>query len=610
MKEALDSRLALIESRLANLERALGLAETAGPAAALVAPAAAVPPPPTLSAREPARARAAPTAPGNLMAWGAALSFVLAAIYFIKLVLAAGWLTPERQLAIAFVAGIALIASGLWLARYDRGYAAYLPAAGVVILYLAIYGAHLYYQLLEARIALGAVASVSGVAIALGAHFRRSAYAVIAGLCVYATPLAMDTLRSSLPELALYFTAWSVVFSVCALYEARRLTYLVPMYLAFLCFDAAWRMAGAGEWAFAAGYQCVQFAIFALTAAVFSVRHRAPLRPEETVAHALPLLYFYVSEYLLIGTHAPRLAPLLALGSAVLLLVLYLLSRRRLGAQDGEAPAAVLVSAYCSLVTTHVVFFEWLPLRWMAWAALGLTPLLVLLAHQARPQRPVCLPIWLCAGGVLLFGFAQLFVPDLAGGAPPAPRAALGLYAGLLYAVYFAPRAALPGSLGGGVLYGAHGAAMVLLLRLVEGSLAVSIAWAVLAIATMLLALRRADRVLGQSALVIFGASALKVLLFDLSGTATLIRIGVLVVLGISLYAGGWLYQGLQRRTTVRHPDAAINAQLARIAELCDAGLDDARIVARLEQDGVACLAADGWTAALVSQIRRDYGLG
>ena len=597
-----ERRLARIEERLAALERALGVQTPAPPV-----PAAAGARAGEMGARVASRQDA--TA-GKLMAWGAALSFVLAAVYFIKLVYASGWLTPERQLALAFVAGVTLIAVGLWLARYDRGYAAYLPATGVVVLYLAIYAAHLHYQLLSARMALGAVAAVSSIAIGLGAHFRRSAYAVLAGVCVYATPLAMDTLRSTLTELALYFTAWSIVFSACALHEARRITYLVPMYLAFLCFDAAWRLAGAVGWTEAAVYQFVQFAIFAAATARFSVRHRAPLTRDETLAHALPLLYFYVSEYFLIREHAAALAPLLALASAALLLVVFVLARRRLEGPDADASAAALVSAYCALVTTHVVFFEWLPARWLAWAALGVTPGLGLLARQSRPWRAAFVPLWVAGGGMLVVGLVQLLVPDMHGAPPPAPRTALAVYAGLLYALYFAPRVRVPGSLGSGVLYGAHGATLVLILRLVEGALAVSVAWGLLAIATMWLALRRQDRVLGQSALVIYGACAMKVLLFDLADAQPLVRIGVLVVLGASLYAGGWLYRGLQQRTTVRHPDPAIDAQIARIATLLATGLDDAAVVAALQRERVECLADGGWTPALVAQIRKDYTLG
>jgi uncharacterized membrane protein len=48
---------------------------------------------------------------------------------------------------------------------------------------------------------------------------------------------------------------------------------------------------------------------------------------------------------------------------------------------------------------------------------------------------------------------------------------------------------------------------------------------------------------LGKSSLLIFAASAAKVLLFDLSTAAPLVRIGSLVILGVTLYAGGWMYR-------------------------------------------------------------------
>ena len=42
---------------------------------------------------------------------------------------------------------------------------------------------------------------------------------------------------------------------------------------------------------------------------------------------------------------------------------------------------------------------------------------------------------------------------------------------------------------------------------------------------------------------VLSDASAGKVLLYDLHQSAPLVRIGILLVLGLTLYAGGWLYQ-------------------------------------------------------------------
>jgi len=51
------------------------------------------------------------------------------------------------------------------------------------------------------------------------------------------------------------------------------------------------------------------------------------------------------------------------------------------------------------------------------------------------------------------------------------------------------------------------------------------------------------DKLLGQSSLAVFGATAVKVLLSDLSGASTIARIIGLVVIGVIFYAGGMLYQ-------------------------------------------------------------------
>ena len=70
-----------------------------------------------------------------------------------------------------------------------------------------------------------------------------------------------------------------------------------------------------------------------------------------------------------------------------------------------------------------------------------------------------------------------------------------------------------------------------------------STAWGVLALSCLVLALWRRDRLLAQSSLLVFAATAGKVLLADLSGAQPLIRIISLVVLGTIFYAGGMLYQ-------------------------------------------------------------------
>jgi uncharacterized membrane protein len=84
---------------------------------------------------------------------------------------------------------------------------------------------------------------------------------------------------------------------------------------------------------------------------------------------------------------------------------------------------------------------------------------------------------------------------------------------------------------------------MAAAVNLLDSRLAVSCCWAVLAVACLGLALRLGDRLLAQSSLLVFAFSGIKVLIYDLAGAAPLVRIGSLLVLGISLYVGGWLYR-------------------------------------------------------------------
>jgi uncharacterized membrane protein len=92
-------------------------------------------------------------------------------------------------------------------------------------------------------------------------------------------------------------------------------------------------------------------------------------------------------------------------------------------------------------------------------------------------------------------------------------------------------------------LYVGHVALMSAAVQIFDGELAVSFAWGAIALACLALAFKYRDQALGKSSLLIFAASAAKVMLFDLSSATPLVRIGLLVVLGVTLYVGGWMYK-------------------------------------------------------------------
>ncbi len=538
-------RLARIEARLSAIEARLPVPETPGTAAVEARTAVAEPAPPS-----PPSAKGWSVSVTGVMASGAGVAFVLAAVYFLKLVYDFGWLTPERQVGLALLGGIGLIAGGLSLARQDRDYAAYLPAFGVVILYLTVYAADLYYAMIGPGMVVAGVGATTLAAVWLQRHFNSDIYALFAVIGTYLLPILLPSRSSSAIELIVYFAAWGLLFSWLSLQAAERTIYVLALWFSLMGFDIAWRMSAAADaWVPAASYQFFQFLLFATTAAVFSTRHGTPLRRLDAFTHGAALFVFYGLEYALLKEHAPSLAPFIALGSVVILALLLVWARATMGAAGRGGFGAIVVSAYASVVTTHVLLLELLPERYFAWGVLLLPGLAIGLKPLARAQPAVLTPLRLVGGLMFTVGLMQLAASDGGQADVAFPVGGLFVYAAFLYVgatrahrdLGRHPRPPM-------LLYAGHIALMVAIVKAFTSALAVSTAWAVLAIALLVIALRAGDRVVGRSSLLIFFASSLKVLLYDLDGSPTLVRVVILIVLGCSLYLGGWLYQRMAER--------------------------------------------------------------
>jgi uncharacterized membrane protein len=552
------------------------------------------------------------------MGWAASLAFILAATYFVKLVYDAGWLTPERQIGLAALSGLGLIALGLAIARVDRAYAAYLPAVGIVVLYLSIYAGHTFYHFFGLYPAMAGVAAITFAAIWLGRRFDNSVYALLAVVGTYLTPLLVESARSNVIDLVVYFSAWGLLFSFVALQEMRRRVYLLALFFALFGFDIAFRMTDESAWQTAVVYQFIQFLIFSATAACFSIRHQKPMENAEALLHGLALFYFYIIQFILLKQHVPEWAPGIALASVVIVLGLFFAARRAIEDPTGIRGGAVLVSSYCSVVTAHVLFFELMPDGWHAWAALLLPIGFGLAQYRIAHLGGAFLPA--LAVGMLIFslGFLEALVARPSRSDIPFPGPLLFLYAASLYAAYLLLRRRQGSYLAAPLpLYAGHLALLTASVRVFDSALTISVAWAISAVLLLGYAVKREDRVVGQSSLILFAASGLKVLLYDLAGSAPMVRVLTLVVLAVSLYAGGWLYQQMSQGNEDFHPDPALNAQLRLIKRLGDRGLDDAGILDELNRQGVRRLGGKpggetagetSWSIDSISQIRRDYG--
>jgi uncharacterized membrane protein len=540
--EELEKRLGAIEQRLARIEARL----FATPAGSPPKPAPiAAPPRPAPIAVPVTPSEERPSLVTSVLGWGGAIALVLAAAYLIRLAIDTGWLTPMRQVALAVIGGFVLIGAGFALREVNRQYAGLLPAGGIAILFLSTYSAHLYYGLFGAAPAAAAVIGICIGSLWLCRVFRSDLYALFAVAGSYSAPFLLSSLRGSITDLVIYFSAWSVVFSAYAVWHGRRLIYLLAMYLALVGFDIIWRNRAPAEWIHALVFQTVQFAIFGVATAVYSIHHREPLDTRSGLAHLPPLLLFYFLQYALLSRHLPAAAPWIAVGSAAVVAMLYTTARTTL---DRPLPGGeLLLWSYAALVLFHAGYLESVPKQWAPWVAFVLLPILGLMRLRRASGGGAGWPIWLAVGLIFLVNYLRVILDTDVQGVPARPALAVA-YALELYAAYYFVRSKEQFALVAVfVLYAGHISAMAAALHLLDTRIVESTAWALLALACLGLAWWQRDRLLGRSSLLLFGATAAKVLLYDLSGAPPVARIISLVVLGAAFYAGGLLYERIDR---------------------------------------------------------------
>jgi len=541
-EEELAGRLAAVEVRLLKIEAFLEKARRTGwtDSEQSVRPPAKVVPHNVDS--EVARERLQQESMvGGVLGWTGGIALLLAASYLIRLGIDYGWLTPERQVGLAAILAFVLIGAGFFLRTRALRYAGLLPAVGVAILFLAIYGGHLYYRILEQKEAGLAVIAVCAGSLWLCRVFQSDLYAFFAVIGSYSAPFLLAGAQASLVDLVIYFSAWSVVFCVFSILQGRRGVYLWALYLSLIGFDVIWRGQHSADWETALIFQTVQFAIFGATTALYSMRRHDPLDPSKALAHLPPLLLFYVLQYGLLQQHMPASAPWIAFGSLAAVAALYGLARVSIGRvlPGGE----MLLWAYAAIVLVHAGYIESVPKEWQPWVAFFAVPVIALLALHGTTQIGPRWPIWLAIALVFSANYVRI-IRAADSEHIPARHVLAVCYALLLYASYWLLRGreALAG-VRVLLLYMGHICAMAAAVHILHEPIIESTMWGLLAIGGLGLSLVLKDTPLRQSSLVLFGVTGAKVLLLDLRGASPVARIVSLLALGFMFYFGGLMYQ-------------------------------------------------------------------
>jgi hypothetical protein len=178
-----------------------GAAPPPRPAAAPV-----VPPTPPVPPRRPAPAPPSePPPPAWSIDWErfvgvrlfsaiAGIALVVAAVFFLRYSLDAGWLQPPVRVVMGILAGVGLlVACELKAARKYPATANALDAAAIAILFSTFFAAHSLWNLIPATAAFGLLALVTATAVMLSIRRESLFIAVLGLLGGFATPALLST---------------------------------------------------------------------------------------------------------------------------------------------------------------------------------------------------------------------------------------------------------------------------------------------------------------------------------------------------------------------------------------------------------------------------------
>ncbi len=499
----------------------------------------------------------------------AVLVLVAGAGFFLRYSYVHGLIPFEIRVLLVVVAGIAMVTGGIRLLRGDyRPIGVGILGGGFAMLYFAVFSAFSLYKLCDASVAMGASIAVTAVAILLAVRLNLMTVALVGTLGGFLAPLLFSSGQKNLPGLFGYLLLLGFGILCAARYRSWKL-------LNFMAFFFTWLLTGAALWRhcdptlpadywWSVGFLFAFFLLYSLLPVTFNWFHRLPIRLPElllTVAGGGLLGYYGVT--LTLAAYSARAAAAVP-GCMALAYVVFLQLGLRREQRDKvllltwfTLGSAALALAFALLLGRHYVTLAWVVqavamyylsrrtdsdfLRFLAlllYALAGIRFLTVdlepnFLRQSLWAENAISrfLSLGAFVGGG--WGFAAFFRrragEEETDSAATARRTLLTIFAGigvvgtlvyLTVELYWLLKYNVPAALAGGIsaLWGVYA-----LLALFAGMV------------VRLSALRR-------FALGLFALTAVKVMVLDLAGVNSIYRVLALVIIGLALLGGAFLY--------------------------------------------------------------------
>lgn len=478
---------------------------------------------------------------------GGSLALVSAGVYIVKLCIDSGWLTPERQIILVALAGLALLFSSFFFPKIDQKYATSMSVCGLMLNYVAIGGAAEYYHLIGPGMAMALIMAVTVLGLYVSQALNSVMLAYVGALAIYSAPLSYEKAFSSDFNMALFCVFWGVIFCVQAIVLKSRSVYLAALYLGLSSFHITREGNPSDAVLF---FQFAQLVVFGSGMLAFLFRHKTAMTTGETYAHLPAIILYYILQADVARSIRPGYEFLLPALSIVIVFMFFRLAERLLKGQS-EA-GALMVSTLAGILVFHAYnAAPGITDQIQCYAGLCILPIFAL-AHAARFPFKKFWPLPAALGLIAINAAPLALISE------QVPSWASLLFVAEIYAVFVALRQ-IPERQSAMLflLYVGHIYSMIALYRAINHEIKTSVVWGLIAVGWFVYAKLIKSPKVAQAALILYSAAGFKLIVLDLGDSEPVVKILALIIVGAAFFLGGWIYQRIVREQTTKTDAAA-----------------------------------------------------
>lgn len=343
---------------------------------------------------------------GNILGKLGLLAIVLAVSWFIKLAFDNQWVNESGRIYTGVLLGFAIMAGGLYLAKIKtRVVPAPVFGAGVSILYVSLYSAYHFYNLLGLPETFAAMVILSAFATYLAVQADRQSLYVFGLLGSFLAPVMLSRGENSYRFLFTYIGLIQVGF----LWVCWHRTWRTAAYLVLFATSIMWSIWAAKNmeqsgFIFPMAILLFTMAVYYVRDLILSAKHNEEPHPANLIVLPLASVLYAISGFYLTQHHYPNLTAHFLLALTLLMAGFYLVRTRYTEGVLGFAQART-VTFYQIIVFVFASLTDFFDGRMLttAWILFAASLSLGAIRVKSNPILIVSLVVWLVALFRLVF---------------------------------------------------------------------------------------------------------------------------------------------------------------------------------------------------------------